>query len=152
MAMLSCRHCEAPINSDARLTQCKKCGALFPFVCKACNKQLRPPFPVFEDERYLTLEDDPLCGEHFLRKCPDCQSWFKADENPGFFRCRTCADAVAKKPRSYVPVQADEDDEEDYYEDTPAPMLAGMNLNPNTIILAGAGCAFVVLMFFLMQG
>ena len=94
MAMLSCRHCGASINSDARLTQCRKCGALFPFVCKVCNKQLRPPFPVFEDERYLTLDDEPLCGEHFLRKCPDCGEWFRADENPGFFRCHKCAEAA----------------------------------------------------------
>lgn len=150
MAMLSCRHCEAPINSDARLTQCKKCGALFPFVCKSCNKQLRPPFPVFEDERYLTLEQEPLCGEHFLRKCPDCQTWFRADENPGFFRCRSCAESVAKRPRTYAPVAVEEDEEEEYA-DSPAPAFAGMNLNPNTLIMGGAGFAFVLLVYFLMR-
>ena len=149
MAMLSCRHCEAPINSDARLTQCKKCGALFPFVCKVCNKQLRPPFPVFEDERYLTLDNEPVCGDHFLRKCPDCHSWFRADENPGFFRCRKCADLAAKKPRQYVPVV-----EEEEFEEVGAPVASAgsAGMNPNTLILAGAGCAFIALLYFLFTG
>lgn len=37
------------------------------------------------------VEAKPLCGEHFLRHCPDCKRWFHAHENAGFFRCAQCA-------------------------------------------------------------
>jgi len=146
MAMLSCRHCGASINSDARLTQCKKCGALFPFVCKVCSKQLRPPFPVFEDERYLSLESEPLCGEHFLRKCPDCNEWFSADENPGFFRCRSCADIAAKKSRPVAPAPVIEEPEPEEVPDVVVPPTADLGINPNLVVLGVAGCAFLGLL------
>lgn len=151
MAMLSCRHCDAPINSDARLTQCKKCGSLFPFECHVCQRQLRPPFPVFDDERYLTLDNEPLCGDHFLRKCPDCSEWFRADENPGFFRCRKCADAAAAKPRRPVPIVEEVEEMDEM--PVPAPVAVGMGMGSNTVVLAGAGFAFLALIgYIIMHG
>jgi len=103
-AQLHCRHCGGEIASDSRRVQCVHCSALFPFACLVCSRNLRTPFSVFEDERYLTfpstdesngavVEPKPLCAEHFLRHCPDCGRWFHAHENPGFFRCGKCAAA-----------------------------------------------------------
>jgi Zn finger protein HypA/HybF involved in hydrogenase expression len=102
-APLHCRHCGGEIASDSRRVQCPHCGALFPFACLVCSRNLRTPFLVFDDERYLTfptrdeesgarVEAKPLCAEHFLRHCPDCSRWFHAHENPGFFRCARCAE------------------------------------------------------------
>jgi hypothetical protein len=90
MALLKCRNCGAEISSDARVTRCKGCGTLFPFDCKVCGRSLRPPFPVYSDERYLTGTDEPLCPDHFQRQCPSCKTWFQADENPGYFMCKMC--------------------------------------------------------------
>ncbi|MEO6906998.1 MAG: hypothetical protein ABI210_03830 [Abditibacteriaceae bacterium] len=90
MALLKCRHCEIEIDSNARKTRCPGCGQLFPFACAVCEAPLRPPFPVFDDERYLNDDNEPLCPEHFQRQCPKCETWFSADENPGFFLCKTC--------------------------------------------------------------
>lgn len=100
-AQIHCRHCGGEIASNSRRVQCEHCGALFPFACLVCSRNLRTPFPVFDDERYLTfdqtdeqgarVEAKPLCAEHFLRHCPDCSRWFHAHENPGFFRCPQCA-------------------------------------------------------------
>lgn len=90
MALLKCRHCETEIDSNARKTRCPGCGQLFPFACAVCEAPLRPPFPVFDDERYINDSDEPLCPEHFQRQCPKCESWFAADENPGYFLCKTC--------------------------------------------------------------
>ncbi len=159
MAILQCRHCEANINSDTRTTQCKKCGALFPFACAVCDKQLRPPFPVFEDERHLSLENEPLCSEHFLRKCPDCDNWFRADENPGFFRCADCAAAAGKSPASqtlHVPSEVDETED---FDAPPSPAVARRATggatggpNPNALVLAGAGCAFLALLGWMLFG
>jgi hypothetical protein len=87
MALLKCRNCGAEISSDARVTRCKGCGTLFPFDCNVCGRSLRPPFPVYSDERYLTGMDEPLCPDHFQRQCPSCKTWFQADENPGYFMC-----------------------------------------------------------------
>jgi hypothetical protein len=98
MALLHCRDCGAEIDSDSRQTRCKQCGALFPFACVACGRSLRPPFPVYADERYLTHENEPLCSDHFLRQCPDCNKWFRADENPGFFRCLACTEEHKNLP------------------------------------------------------
>lgn len=150
MATLHCQHCEASIESDARHTQCRHCGALFPFQCAVCARKLRGPFPIFDDERYLTLDEEnlqPLCGEHFLRKCPDCSRWFGADENAGFFRCAHCsekADQIRPAP---------EWDEGGRFEPEPieererhaAPLVMGARFDFNTLILTGAGCAFVAL-------
>jgi hypothetical protein len=90
MALLKCRHCETEIDSNARKTRCPGCGQLFPFACAVCEAPLRPPFPVFDDERYLNDDEQPLCPEHFQRQCPKCESWFAADENPGYFLCKNC--------------------------------------------------------------
>jgi len=90
MALLKCRHCETEIDSNARKTRCPGCGQLFPFACAVCEAPLRPPFPVFDDERYVNDDNDPLCPEHFQRQCPKCESWFAADENPGYFLCKNC--------------------------------------------------------------
>jgi hypothetical protein len=102
MALLKCRNCGAEISSDARVTRCKGCGTLFPFDCNVCGRSLRPPFPVYSDERYLTGTDEPLCPDHFQRQCPSCKTWFQADENPGYFMCKMCLEvreaAVAPSP------------------------------------------------------
>ena len=90
MALLKCRNCAAEISSDARVTRCKGCGTLFPFACDVCGRSLRPPFPVYSDERYLDGTDHPLCTDHFQRQCPSCKTWFQADENPGYFMCKMC--------------------------------------------------------------
>jgi DNA-directed RNA polymerase subunit RPC12/RpoP len=97
MALLHCRDCGAEFSSDTRQTQCKHCGALFPCACAVCGKALRPPFPVFSDERYLTVADEPLCPEHFQRQCPECNQWFQADQNPGYFLCRACTATHANR-------------------------------------------------------
>ena len=91
MALLHCRDCGAEINSDTRQTQCQECGALFPFACSVCGKSLRPPFPVYSDERYISASNEPLCTSHFERQCPECNKWFQADQNPGYFLCLACA-------------------------------------------------------------
>jgi len=90
MALLKCRHCETEIDSNARKTRCPGCGQLFPFACAVCEAPLRPPFPVFDDERYINDDNEPLCPEHFQRQCPKCETWFAADENPGYFLCKNC--------------------------------------------------------------
>lgn len=155
MANLHCRHCEASIDSNTRRTQCRECGALFPFVCAVCERNLRSPFPVFEDERYLTLDKSdphPLCEEHFLRKCPDCNDWFQADQNPGFFRCSNCA---AKAPKVVMPewdeasMHSSSSHREEPIEEREvahaAPIIARGRFDFNTLVMAGAGCAFVAL-------
>lgn len=90
MALLKCRDCGEEIRSEVRLTRCKGCGTLFPFSCAVCMRKLRPPFPVYPDERYLNGAERPLCPDHFQRQCPDCRTWFQADENSGFFKCKVC--------------------------------------------------------------
>jgi hypothetical protein len=151
MATLHCRNCEAGINSDTRSTQCRQCGELFPFVCVVCERKLRSPFPIFVDERYLTLDKNdpkPLCGDHFLRKCPDCDEWFQADENPGFFRCGHCAE---KAPKLVMPEwdeggsHRDSEPAEEREIAHAAPLMAGGRFDFNTMVMAGAGCAFVAL-------
>ncbi len=68
MALLNCRECGQEIDSNTRQTRCRGCGALFPFACVVCERSLRPPFPVYSDERYLSDEDAPLCQQHFQRQ------------------------------------------------------------------------------------
>ncbi|PQV63102.1 hypothetical protein B1R32_1158 [Abditibacterium utsteinense] len=149
MANLGCRHCGGDIDSDTRRTQCRGCGALFPFNCAVCERKLRSPFPIFEDERYLTLasQPKPLCEDHFLRKCPDCDSWFQADENPGYFRCGSCA----QKAQKTAPMPEWSDEAPLATESAPqrrsartAPAL-NRGTDINTLILGAAGCAFLAL-------
>ncbi len=160
MAILQCRNCGGEVDSDTRRSQCRGCGALFPFQCAECGKKLRAPFPIFEDERFLTLEStpEPLCDEHFLRKCPDCENWFQADENPGYFRCASCAQKAQKSVPLNAPMPEWSDEApvavEIASERNPArtapPMGRGFDVN--TIILGSAGCAFLALMgWFLLN-
>lgn len=97
MALLQCKECGTSIDSGTRQTRCKNCGTLFPFACAVCDKPLRPPFSVYPDERFLTSDNRPLCEEHYQRQCPECNGWFRADENPGYFRCPACNAAHAAK-------------------------------------------------------
>lgn len=91
MVLLHCRECGAEIKSDTRQTKCPQCGALFPFACAVCGKLLKPPIPDFPVERYFTAEHKPLCEDHYQRQCPECQEWFQASDNPGYFLCPKCA-------------------------------------------------------------
>lgn len=161
---LHCRHCGGEIPSDSRRVQCAHCGALFPFACLVCSRNLRTPFPVFDDERYLTfastdaatgatIEAKPLCAEHFLRHCPDCGRWFHAHENPGFFRCARCAEAKEKADMALLTP----------LDKTPLPIAAGLSegasprigarqLNANMVALAAAGGALLgLLCWYLLQ-
>jgi hypothetical protein len=122
MALLKCRHCETEIDSNARKTRCPGCGQLFPFACAVCEAPLRPPFPVFEDERYLNGEEEPLCPEHFQRQCPKCESWFSADENPGYFLCKTCMEG------NELPVE-----EEQTIVEEPEEVAAPVTVSPQVI-------------------
>ena len=104
MAFVHCRECGHEIKADTRQTRCEKCGTFFPFTCAVCEKFLRPPFAVYEDERYVTDECKPLCLDHYQRQCPECHCWFQADTNPGFFLCPGCA--KARLNRAAQPVAA----------------------------------------------
>lgn len=92
MVTLNCRQCGTEISSSTKQTKCAKCGTLFPFACAVCGKLLKPPIPDFPVERYFTDDKKPLCQEHYQRQCPECQRWFQADENPGYFLCRACTE------------------------------------------------------------
>ena len=153
MATLKCNSCGGNIASNARRVQCPHCGELFPFACAQCQRKLRPPFSVFDDERYLTHDTPPLplCDEHYLRQCPDCEQWFGANENPGYFRCVPCSEIHEKKqaqqpPEIFVP---------------PAPPLRNevsrqggvatkSRGNPNALIIAFAVCAFIALIGWML--
>ncbi|MDF2441345.1 MAG: hypothetical protein JWN98_2329 [Abditibacteriota bacterium] len=91
MVMLSCRKCGSEVASDEKAKKCRNCGELFPFQCAVCSKHIRPPIPDFPVERYFTEDNRPLCQDHYQRQCPECNQWFRADENPGFFLCAQCA-------------------------------------------------------------
>lgn len=112
MALLHCRDCGADLKSDTRQTRCKQCGTLFPCACQVCDRPLRPPFPVYEDERYLTSADEPLCEEHYQRLCPSCHKWFQADENPGYFLCLNCSKQRSAAVTAAVAVPSVEEGEE----------------------------------------
>lgn len=161
MATLKCNTCGGNISSSERRVQCQHCGELFPFACSRCNRKLRPPFSVFEDERYLSLETPPLplCDDHYLRQCPDCEKWFGADQNPGYFRCVSCAE-IHERKQAAQPLEA--------FADTAAlPMDEGgvatqrrpthaatrdqkKSANPNALVIAFAVCAFVVLVGWML--
>ena len=158
MATLKCKSCEGHISSSARRVQCPHCGELFPFVCARCNHRLRPAFAVFDDERYLTLDapPQPLCDEHYLRKCPDCDQWFGADENPGFFRCAHCAQ-IHEKQKAQQSVEFAPEFASEAAPTSPTggvatarPKSAGGN--PNALIIAFAVCAFLALVAWMMFG
>ena len=91
MAFVNCRECGHEIKADTKATRCDKCGSFFPFTCAVCDKYLRPPFDVYDDERYVNDDSKPLCQDHYQRQCPECHKWFQADENPGYFLCLSCA-------------------------------------------------------------
>ncbi len=91
MAFVHCRECGHEIKANSKQTRCDKCGSFFPFTCAVCDKFLRPPFDVYEDERYVTADNQPLCQDHYQRQCPECRKWFQADENPGYFLCLACS-------------------------------------------------------------
>lgn len=167
MAILQCRHCGGEIDSDARRTQCRECRALFPFECAICAQKLRSPFPVFEDERHLTMDASPLplCDEHFLRKCPDCAKWFSNDENPGYFRCLECATTQNARLRPEWSDAAPETYGDETYSDdnsrgapavigasTSASAGAGAGIDSNVLVLGAAGCAFLALMGWFLMG
>lgn len=95
MVQLHCRECGTEISSDTRKTKCPQCGVMFPFACAVCQKLLNPPIPDYPIERYFTADGKPLCEDHYQRQCPECERWFQADDNPGFFLCRDC---TAKRP------------------------------------------------------
>lgn len=164
MATLHCRHCGSEIDSDARRAQCRECRSLFPFACSVCERNLRSPFPVYEDERHLTLSEppQPLCEEHFLRLCPDCKSWFGNEENPGYFRCLSCAEKAQNAPTHPEWSDVAEDGapgESDLYGDyaeadqgrgVPVAARARAGFDSNTLVLGAAGCAFLALMGWLL--
>lgn len=91
MVMLKCRNCGADVASDEKARKCRSCNTLFPFACAVCERKMRPPLPDFPVERYFNDESEPLCEDHYQRQCPECQKWFQADENPGFYLCGDCA-------------------------------------------------------------
>jgi Zn finger protein HypA/HybF involved in hydrogenase expression len=93
MAVVHCRECGHEIKADTKATRCDKCGSFFPFTCAVCDKYLRPPFDIYDDERYVNDDSKPLCQDHYQRQCPECHKWFQADENPGYFLCLSCAKA-----------------------------------------------------------
>jgi len=93
MAFVRCRECGHEIKADTKQTRCEQCGTFFPFTCAVCDKFLRPPFAAYDDERYVTEDNRPLCQDHYQRQCPQCKKWFQADQNPGYFLCPDCARA-----------------------------------------------------------
>jgi Zn finger protein HypA/HybF involved in hydrogenase expression len=177
MAAINCRHCNGVMSSESRRSQCPHCGALFPFVCAVGGRNLRPPFPVFDDERHLTFtsaeikskkielseraegfiekEPLPLSDEHHLRECPDCHVWFLASENPSNFRCPTCA---AKWQQNRFTNRYEEEEEEledaEQLEHSQSVVMtqtkAGFDANV-LVILAGAVAFIGLLTWFLMK-
>lgn len=165
MATLHCLHCGSDIDSDARRAQCRECRSLFPFQCAVCERNLRSPFPVFEDERHLTMSEppQPLCEDHFLRLCPDCNTWFGNDENPGYFRCLNCAEKAENAPthldwsdaanesESYGESESHSDHAEaEQGHGVPMVIGARTGLDSNAFVLSAAGCAFLALMGWLL--
>ena len=148
MATLKCNSCGGNIASNARRVQCPHCGELFPFACARCGRKLRPPFSVFDDERYLTHDAPPLplCDDHYLRQCPDCDIWFGADENPGYFRCVPCAQIHAEKQAQQpaevlAPVAAPQANQGG---------VATTRGNPNALVIAFAVCALLALVGWML--
>lgn len=152
-AQIHCRHCGGEIASNSRRVQCEHCGALFPFACLVCSRNLRTPFPVFDDERYLTfaqtdehganVEAKPLCAEHFLRHCPDCSRWFHAHENPGFFRCPQCALEHERANSAPLLIQNNPVEPLPSASSNGSFLVQSRQLNANMIALACAGGALL---------
>ena len=161
MATLNCNSCGGHISSNARRVQCPHCGELFPFVCARCDHKLRPAFPVFDDERYLSLDapPQPLCDDHYLRKCPDCDNWFGADENPGYFRCAGCAEIQARQKAelpedTYAPPAPSAGNGRE--RESPAGGVATRSRSasgiPNVAVIGFAVCAFIALIAWMLLG
>ncbi len=177
MAAINCRHCNGVMSSESRRSQCPHCGALFPFACAVGGRNLRPPFPVFDDERHLTFtiaegeskntplteeaakfvkkDPLPLSDEHHLRECPDCKIWFLASENPSNFRCPSCAEEWRKRRSSarYEEVEEEVEESEQLEHAQTAVMMrskAGFDTNI-LVILAGAVALIGLLTWFLMK-
>ena len=152
MATLKCNSCGGNIASNARRVQCAHCGELFPFACARCQRKLRPPFSEFDDERYLTHDTppQPLCDDHYLRQCPDCEKWFGADENPGYFRCAPCAQIHREKQAAqpaeiFAPATAPATAPVAATRQSEGGVAAKSRANPNVLAIAFAVCAFVAL-------
>lgn len=149
MALLQCKECGTSIESGTRQTRCKNCGTLFPFACAVCDKPLRPPFSVFPDERFLTSDNKPLCEEHYQRQCPECSGWFRADENPGYFRCPSCNAAHAATVQSSghgTTVQAkavNQDALEKEALDAVQSAAKSSGCGAMVLLLAGTGCGLI---------
>jgi predicted RNA-binding Zn-ribbon protein involved in translation (DUF1610 family) len=138
MVMLQCRTCGAEVASDERSKKCKNCGELFPFECAVCSRHLRPPIPDFPIERYFTEDNKPLCSEHYQRQCPECNRWFRADENPGFFMCRECT--ANREAASAATAQTTYAEEE---EETAPRAKGGCGASMLIFILMGAGVCYL---------
>ena len=146
MAFVHCRECGHEIPAENKQTRCEKCGTFFPFTCAVCDKFLRPPFAVLDDERFVTEDHRPLCPDHYQRQCPECKKWFQADENPGFFLCLSCAQnrqkrVAAPKAPPNLP-------------DMPPPVAIGKTPVPLTVFdyavfAAICGAAIIGLLFLL---
>ena len=98
--VLKCRNCGGDVVSNERARKCRHCSELFPFECAVCSRHLRPPLPDYPVERFFNDDGLPLCEDHYQRQCPECDKWFRADENPGFFLCTECTtrrDALEKQ-------------------------------------------------------
>lgn len=91
MQVLKCRNCGGDVASNEKARKCRHCSELFPFECAVCSRHLRPPLPDYPVERFFNDLGAPLCEEHYQRQCPECEKWFRADENPGFFLCSECS-------------------------------------------------------------
>jgi hypothetical protein len=110
----------------------------------------------------LTLGDkpQPLCEEHFLRLCPDCEKWFGNDENPGFFRCLDCAaktsDVLMQPEWSDAPTESYLETES-YVEikgarSLPHALGGRAGFDANMLAMSAAGCAFLVLLGWFLLG
>ena len=163
MATLKCNSCGGEITSNARRVQCPHCAALFPFACAECGRNLRPPFSEYADERYLTLDESPrpLCEEHYLRRCPDCDAWFGAHKNPGYFRCPDCAQIhehqLAQAPAEPPPLEAEAMPSAPLESSvaTKARAPGGAKVaagGPNALVLAFAACALLALLGWMLLG
>lgn len=176
MAALNCRHCNGVMSSETRKSQCPHCGALFPFVCAVSGRNLRPPFPVFDDERHLTFTKAeieskkiilseraaqyvektnlPLSDEHHLRECPDCKHWFLASEHPENFRCPHCAEAWMKNRFTGKYNECEEEYEEEeveHHEHAHAVVMTGSRgFDANIMVMCAGAVALIGLLSWLI--
>jgi len=145
-------------------------------VCAVGGRNLRPPFPVFDDERHLTftiaevesknirlteeaakfVQKDPLplSDEHHLRECPDCKTWFLASENPSNFRCPSCAELWRKNRGNsrYEEEEEVEESEQLEHAQTAVMMRSKSGFDTNVlVILAGAVALIGLLTWFVIK-